>query len=587
MPIINQERKLFTLDRAALLLLALTPLVVNPWLSDPFGLPQRVVFHFGVALLCLVSFVRNLNRPIALPRWLCLFGTMALLGIAVSTIQSRNPWEVLPQAGTWILLFPWLGLLRPTSLEKRGVRNLLLVGVLQVILGVMEISFLPGPFRVESFPTRFKFFGTLGNPQYVAIFLGMLSFFLIYPGALLLSRRVRLFLGIAFTVGFLIAGSQTVALALFGTVLVMGILTRRRSVLWVSLFALVALLVFFYPHSHTIRGRWLINQIAWKVGGEAFGMGVGLDHFQHYFLETQRALFNSGAFDAFKQNAAFTRRAHNEYLDFYVEGGILLFSAFLILLVVLAKGIWRTRQTPNANSAIVLFTLLVSWAAFPFHIIATLLVFAVAALSLLETGPQRTISIPREAIALPFAIFVGVLLTQDATSVLASFHGSRAHDFAVNGKVEAAKGEALRALHADPESLEWKLLLARLNYRLFLPEKSLALLDEMDALETSVDSLKLRGVILIDRKEYAAAQRVYRILNEAIPWQITSPYHLGEIYLAQGFREEAKKEFQEALRRRPTNLKAILDQATAEKRIAQLEITVPVPRMLGPVHSPD
>jgi tetratricopeptide (TPR) repeat protein len=549
----------------AVWLLVLPALLVVPAQLDPFLVPKTAAFQLG-ALGLLVSRARGSH--------LISGGQLAgalLVGIGLFTSAARlsgvSAWATLA------LCFPLLGLLARES-ATLWVRSALALGALQSLLGLAQRAWLPDPAGFESLPARMKLVGTFGNPEYVASYLGMALCLGLFPGAGL-TRAERLGFCAILGMGLLATGSQGAVLALLATLGIVTALRHPRAIPALLLLGLGGLaLLARWPdwHLHTLRGRWLLWRIALEVFRSSPWVGVGREALGDHFLDAQRAVLALPGWRSFSANAAFTPRAHNEYLDFLTEGGIVLalpLAAFVLPLLRRALRAESLRSLP-AVSAILVFTLLDALVSFPLHLIPTLVLVLFAAsrfpappapIRVLLPAPTRRAGL----------IFAALLLGAVQFSLLgAGYLGQKAQSAAEREAFLGARHEVTRALRLTPHDPELLLLKARLEYSRLRPRTALRTLDEMERVGKRIDSLKLRGLALQDLRRIDEAIRVYRELEATLPWQITSRYYLGRLYREKGDTQEARRQWLTALSLRPTNPKAKLDQARAAEGLAAI-----------------
>lgn len=543
--------------------MAVTLLVV-PALTDPFVLPKQALFLLSALPFAAIALWQGFAR-LSLPA-LVLF----LTGAFISSTNARAPESAWTEIALWVTAAAF-GL----ACARRSLAiPLLALAALQVGIGAAEICWAPSPFRVGTFPARLKFFGTLGNPEYVALLIAMASFHLLYPERVL-SRAWRSGLALLFSVGMVLARSEGPVLALLVTV---GILEARRGRRWAWGLVVLAtsLAAALAPISHTIRGRYLIARVAWQAAVEAHGLGVGSANLMHHFLPQQAKYFAEHA--NLVANAGYTRHAHNEFLDFLAEGGIALLLVLLWVFLTAGRKILREKK-PSADAAIVLYTALASLGTFPLHVLPTLMIFSHATARIVSRGePQR-----RQ----PWAIAVLLVLLgwqgpRQIDLMQAAYFGRQAELAHDAGEMKRAETSSQRAIWHDPENLRYRLTLARVLHEQGRSPESLATLQTLEKIGTTVDTLKLRGLLHFEAGRYELARQAYLELQSAIPWQITSHYYLGEIDFRRGAWSSAEREFREVLARKAVNTKALRDQMLARRRLTELTERSRLPELPAP-----
>lgn len=157
-------------------------------------------------------------------------------------------------------------------------------------------------------------------------------------------------------------------------------------------------------------GRWPIFYSTITAMGEFFPLGSGIGTFNQVFPR----------FQDFSFNGAFVNRAHNDYLEWLLEGGI--FAGILIILFVglylmrwgkvLKRGEWRTMNFMQIGAGIGLFAMLLhGFVDFNLHIPANQIYFAFLAavffyqhheeVAVSEAEAISDIAAPSEAMPVP------------------------------------------------------------------------------------------------------------------------------------------------------------------------------------------
>lgn len=143
-------------------------------------------------------------------------------------------------------------------------------------------------------------------------------------------------------------------------------------------------------------GRWMIFNNTISAIGEFFPLGSGIGTFNQAFPR----------FQDFSFNGAFINRAHNDYLEWIMEGGII--AGFLILMFlalylsrwpkVLKRGEWRTFNFMQIGAGIGLFAMILhTFVDFNLHIPANQIYFAFLAALFFYQTDNKTDAAPVQA----------------------------------------------------------------------------------------------------------------------------------------------------------------------------------------------
>jgi len=275
---------------------------------------------------------------------------------------------------------------------------------------------------------------------------------------------------------------------------------------------------------HTIRGRFFIWTIAWKLICASRGMGIGLNQFQFHFYDTQRELLGRGWQD-YAANASMVTRAHNEYLDFLVEGGVCMLAAWLVFLFAQARIIYARRGLPGTAgySGILIYMALVSLVSFPLHIASNLLWLALAAAGLNATGetPGASVTLtPARRLLVCWACFAALVCIgySQLSEISGQVNYRKAEVLVSEGRFQEAESRILKSLASSPKNYEAGLCYARLLYRRFQSRAALETLDRLESYGKTVDERRLKGLVYQDLKEWDKAEVLYKdIVVETFP----------------------------------------------------------------------
>src|SRR5437773_1944842 len=334
-----------------LVLISAVALVFFPWVSNPFALkPDSAPLLFSAALLywlCRggVATVSGFAPSLGL-RAAMLYGACA----AASNLAARNPPEAwlsysLLVLGLLLFSFGHLRLWSP-AFPERFAQVVYWTSLPISLLGIAQ-ALVPGKldFGLQALG-KMAAFSTLGNPQFVAVWL--VFSIPLYP-ALARTRpdaRARLptaLVAIAAVTCLLLTRSASGLLAL-AAVALFGLLLRTPSAVARRILVAVSGLLLVVPvylgwSTHTGRGRLMIWGETLLIWARHPWLGVGLGQYNLHQLEAQHRFFALGDWTrAFHQNAAFVLDAHNQYLQILAEQGVLGFCLFVFLVFLIIRG---------------------------------------------------------------------------------------------------------------------------------------------------------------------------------------------------------------------------------------------------------
>jgi hypothetical protein len=328
-----------------------TVLVISGSVTDPVNTPKFVslgVVASAAILILLVSLYSRLKSNKVLV-FLSAFFFVALL---ISTLGSSAPLSQILYGsygrnnGLLTYVFLTFLTLSTAAFRKKNsfdlvVKSLITAGVINILYCLWVISF--GDFIGWENPYG-NILGTLGNPNFIGAFLGIV-FSALFAVVLDLnsSRTYRIFaLGLLPICAFEILDSSAIqgrVVALFGSAIVLFLYLRSRFNIFVvagysmvTMFAGVIALLgalqigpltdFVYKRSVSLRGQyWLAG---WNTGQERPFTGVGMDAFGDWYRRAR----DEHALELPGVNIV-VNAAHNVPLDIFAFGGWPLFLCYL------------------------------------------------------------------------------------------------------------------------------------------------------------------------------------------------------------------------------------------------------------------
>jgi hypothetical protein len=292
-----------------------------------------------------------------------------------------------------------------------------------------------------------------------------------------------------------------------------------------------------------LQGRLVLWSLAGILALQNPFSGIGFGQFEYSIFPTLKKFFSLGDFALnLSSSAAVTDRVHNEFLDLWLEGGILtligiaLFTLFFVL----------SRKFSATAKSVLVFTLLMCCGSFPLHVAPNL---ALVILVLKFFSEPRKVSSARTV--QPWAMGValtGFVLAIQTPVIYSQWQWG-------NGKPEV--GVRNGALNSAQARLKWTEKLMQSHRE----SEALELLhqEENKSLVTA-DLMKLKGRILFSQKRYEETFYTFASLAESYPNQVTPYFMMGEICRLQNHKVQAKMYFAEALKRKPGSEKARFEQ---------------------------
>lgn len=578
----------------ALLLLAVVWVFI-PQLAGPFDVKQPLA-GIGALLLTLLFVTQHRSTPWRIPVGVVGVSLLVMLAAAaVSTGMADNPLLAVPQflqLVTFIALTLCIFNLRDDASE-RWIETALVIAASGVALFALKQWLLPDWLNPGFHALgKMRVYSTLGNPN-LAAFVLLAALPIAFFGARTAARPQRALSWVALLLlaTALLAAQSRQALLVAGLLVPIGYAwlgsPRQRRYAIASLAIACVLIVtglslglvdWSGAQGHTAKGRVLIWLSALYMLIHHPLTGVGLGHFELQHASAQAALFASGHFDAFMDNAGAVKDAHNDLLHFAATTGLAGLVSFGAFCLAAMSAAWRFEamrvEQPGlylagaASIGTMLFTAVLPHAAtaLVFWLILGL-VLRRCELPVVEWSPgwgaTRTIAFLALAIIIVWSIW--------------SYRELRA-------EVEEGRARRLMEQH-DPwlaeqkyrEALAWSRNGERLKYHattLFLAERPAEALVELDAASRwsgDVGIPILQAEILTRLGRYDQAIAIYRRLIAAFPRMITPRFVLGQVYAARAEHALAEEQFQQVLAIEPSpfNLNMTREKIELQKAIAR------------------
>lgn len=315
-------------ERAIAIGAFLLPLVFWPALDQAFSTPKLwLLAALGVALVPVALRTASRGSELPLLIWPVAVSISALVGSYVSLRALAI--AVLPVLLCWAILR--LGLH-----TERLARPLLWASIAESAVVLLQY-FGADPvavwgWRPEEFASpRMRAYGTLGNPNYVAAWLcATLPLYSAVFAREKTSRRatVAWSLGLTAQLAAIAAtGSRVFLLAAPAAAAVLLWRTRKFSKWWLAAVPVAAVLLWLSPArplASTIEGRMYLARVSMSKWTEIPLSGYGPGSFAPRFAEWQVEWLRArGAADPARAFAGEAGHAHNDYIEFLVEYGLI------------------------------------------------------------------------------------------------------------------------------------------------------------------------------------------------------------------------------------------------------------------------
>jgi tetratricopeptide (TPR) repeat protein len=331
---------------------------------------------------------------------------------------------------------------------------------------------------------------------------------------------------------------------------------------------------------NTISGRVILWIMSIPMIANSFGAGIGIGNIEFHVIPSLASLFSHDYLYPFSSSASMVRRIHNEYLDFIVEGGILLGVCLAFILIVTYKRMQKVTVASSSDNASaiagILFILLLSLWSSPLHNIQVLFLGGCCVVQLLGnrfTHVRPVFSFAINTVISRVACVILVVCSIVYFSII--FTANNNHDDAIRELSGRSYVNAIALIDKIPKQI-------RSSDQIYTAIAAKASLGKYDDAKrdcemfffkgATIDIMKVYGSLLFDTKEFSKAQGIYQILSRAFPEQITPLYMLGKIALEKGNIIEAHKMFTVVLTKKPKSIKAQSERASAEDYLRKIDM---------------
>lgn len=344
---------------------------------DCFDPPKRAVWSVLAVLLAFASFrgQHSTSRAIRFSLLAC------LLWVVVRSMLRERPDVEIDVLMTWILpgLLFGLGLTvdRDTASEFL-LLALLLSGGIQIVLMLLQYIGRDPLFAETTAAFAYRperMIGTIGYHNQAASFLALSSVTLI---AVVRIHVVRLLALCAVLAVVCLTGNRAAIVGFSFSILAVEVFAvlstisdRKRGILRllvavVILLAVIGTLFQIMPTTRERFGEVVVNpkrvpalasratmaRIALAMWVEKPVVGWGAGEFAFQYLDRLRDILPAEKTHDVLRNLVFAREAHNDYLQFAAEFGIVGLAILSCLFILVSRVLWRSRvQEPSACAA--------------------------------------------------------------------------------------------------------------------------------------------------------------------------------------------------------------------------------------------
>lgn len=530
--------------------------LIFPFAHNRYDGIQALCFVIA-GIVSTVLMLKDKSFEIRISKDAIVLSSLAFIAVSISSFQINEPFRAIIFLSLVISGFMQFLYFSKADVRIKKISKKLIIfaSCIQTFIVLIQ-SFHWNPLYLQN---KMHVLGTLGNPDFVAIFLGI-SLFYVFLNSNKTKLMVVYYLFIA--IGIVLCRSKGVIL--FGSVtLLLCILPRKKGKLVIPVAIGLMTVVFFFLHADplkTLEGRGLIWNVSWSIFKENL-FGIGADQFINHYFDHQYKVLQTGIPDWMISRVGFTHRAHNEFFDSLVEFGIFGFLFFLGLCLHL----WK--RLDSKNIFLLIFVLLISMTSFPFHQTPSLaLICAVLAFGIKQPVGHYQIS-KRFLLASFLILLPGLVL--NSINLRTEYYLNRALVQRSQGEKKDSSRSLKEALFLNPNHYYANLELARSSVKTE-PDESLKYIDKIQKIGEQVDDNKLMAFVLFERREWDKSLEVYEKLNMIFPDHITPYYMKAKIFKITGREGEAIEQLQMALTKHPTTTKGFFESLEARKLLVLL-----------------
>lgn len=566
-----------------------------PQLANAFDIKHHILVLGGMALVLMLTW-SGARHTLALPRGVAGWGLLVwVLAVSVSAACAVNSYiasRMLLEEFALLLLALTLFNLRDMDSSQRHLENGIIIAGLGVAVFALKQYFLPDVLDPGfSALGKLKIYSTLGNSNLAALVIlaSVPSVAWRILPASILSRAFYAALFLLLLGGLFATQARhaLIAVAAMGIVafLWLGSRAPRRNMLVILLIAAsigvaMFLLVDLPPSvTHSIKGRWFIWLTSLQMLWAHPLVGVGLGQFGLNHMAYQGALFASGQFNAFLDNASVISEGHNDFLNWGAMAGVPGLLGFTAICAGTLWMGWRSsalkQLAPQFYLAFVGYIVAMFFISVTSYTAPALFFWLLLGMVLARCNQAKFEWLPQTWGRYAFAACLVALLIVDGHMAWREVRGGlleaqgdklmEEHDLWLAGK------EYQQALLWNPHN---SALRKKYATSLFLSGDLNQALSELVIAKSDSGDLGiylLEGEIRTRLGDLERAAAVYRQLTGAFPNMVGPHFILGQILQLQGKRNDAGAEFRKVLDIAPSpfNLNMTAEKVELQKQIVR------------------
>ncbi|WP_162237762.1 O-antigen ligase [Pedobacter sp. Leaf41] len=334
----------------------------------------------------------------------------------------------------------------------------------------------------------------------------------------------------------------------------------------VSLSLIIILFSFVYLYEKnptSVVGRLLIYRVSLNIIFDHPFMGVGIGNFKKVYNLYQSDYFENKSFEFIDLLAKDTYYAFNDFLQYAVETGLIIFSLTIVAILFLSKKlILKIKncncQFLNGTVCAILALLVCSQFSYPLHIISIQVIF-IFLISIIISRTLKVVSISYQNIAvrtsiLIFCLFCSLILLLDRCRTLkAEYYWKKASLLAVKGYfTEAQKFYA----KCKPELIENPVFLQNYGTEMAIHgdfENALITLKDASSYFSNSDLAMYTAFCYDFINEKQLAENQYMLAMYMVPSSFVKKGELLRFYIAK--KENAKAiKLAEIITRQPVKI---------------------------------
>jgi O-antigen ligase len=532
-------------------------LLIVPTFNDSINIPKYSVLFFaaafGASILSIPKFglLEKKNWKTSAPPMLFL-SIMLIMALITDhkytaffgTYGRNNGWfQYLGLAALFLLTafsFNFVTL-------KKFYNLLVILGITVAFYGFLQYK---GIDFLNYTDTGLPVIATLGNSNFASSFMGLTAIALLWK----ITDSKPIFLKIVLAIILLgqiyvinvSQSSQGLFILLIGGLAFLGIRfftsSKKIGVTFFSIFGVASFLgllglfqigpltKFVYQTSTTYRGDYY--RAAWKMFESSPFTGVGIDRYGEYYrmYRDVDAAFRLGP-------SSVANNAHNAFLQLLATGGILLFLAYFLMMVLIALAAAKGLKKFKGDEKALFGALIALWSAFQI---------------------QAQVSIDQITIAAVGWVLAGAVVALGFNSELISDAAFQPHTYpkqrrgAIENQTLVAGGLSIVLVIT---SFSWLVPIWRADYNIkkarilqgnpgdfnFLAEKKNLALKAVEGAPGEVRYKLLASVVLFSAKELELARLQLRDALETDPMSYDSVVNAAELYEMVNLTDEAIK----------------------------------------------